>query len=215
MNLNVLFWKIKRRLLIPFGYKIGYAPDSKQTYYDAPELGIKGRRPGTDLETRIKKIADFFFVSGRLEDCRTLLDVGCAEGLITREFAKHDIETIHGFDIQDVSVTNAQRIFAETTTQHFFGQADLSDWNAFTQKYSDKLLEQYDVVLFLDVHQHLLKIDDQKADQVMIELSKLANKYYAVRSSKHILEDELIAQGFKVAHRNSTENDNFIVFARE
>ena len=214
MNLNVIYWKIKRRLLIPFGYKIGYAPDSKQTYYEAPELGIKGRRPGTDLETRIKKIADFFFVEGRLKCCRTLLDVGCAEGLITREFIKHGVDTIHGFDIQEVSVDNARRIFAETNTLHFFGQADLSDWSTFTKKYRDTLLEQYDVVLFLDVHQHLLKIDHDKADRVMLELAKLAKKYYAVRSSKHILENELIAQGFSVAHRESSDDDQFIVFSR-
>jgi len=84
-----------------------YSKDSKQTYYSSDEFGIKGRRKGTDIKERI---TGFEFLLDEVKG-KSVLDLGCAEGLVSLEFAKQGASLVHGFEMQDISVETAKKSF--------------------------------------------------------------------------------------------------------
>jgi SAM-dependent methyltransferase len=86
-------------------------------------------------------------------DGRTVLDLGCAEGLMTEKFLAAGARHVAAFDIKPKRIATARRLMP--TPRARFAVADLSDWNAFER--SHELLAGYDIVLFLGIYQHLPK----------------------------------------------------------
>lgn len=107
-----------------------YHKQSKTTYFSSDEFNIVGRRDGTTIEERIVGLENLIGSSNG----KSVLDFGCAEGLIALEFAKNGASTIDGFDVQDISIEKAKAIFRETKikTKYKFKQADLDNPNRFS-----------------------------------------------------------------------------------
>jgi 2-polyprenyl-3-methyl-5-hydroxy-6-metoxy-1,4-benzoquinol methylase len=205
---------IKQRVRHLFGYKVGYHKDNKQPYYAIPEMNIKGRRPGTDIATRLQGLSALLDAV-RTERLTSVLDAGCAEGLIAQEFHAAGATTIHGFDLQDVSITLAKQIFDEKDGTIFFGQADLLDWNTFTSTYQDVLRKSYDIVLLLSVYNHIVRINEDAANHVLEHLAARTKHYFVVRSSAPIPNHLIEQQGFQLQKRTRLQKEtNLSIFRR-
>lgn len=197
---------LKRKILHIFGYKIGYHKDNKFIYFSIPSLGIKGRRPGTDIETRMQGLEEFIDKNG--DNINSTLDIGCAEGLISLELHKRGISTVHGFDLQDISIKIANQLFKETTGNFFFGQADFLKWENFEKKYSNVLQDKYDMVLFLSVYGHMSRINKTGTNEVLLALTKKSGKYLAIRSDEPYPEEIILKEGFKKIYFDPAPNAN-------
>ena len=128
-----------------------YSKNSKITYYTSEKFEIKGRRKGTELPERL---SGFEFLLSEANN-KSVLDLGCAEGLISLEFAKNGCNMVNGFDIQDISIKTANKIFENSDIKipYRFKQANLNNFRNFVE--SNKLPSNYDIILFLGVYHHL------------------------------------------------------------
>ena len=205
---------LKRKLRHVIGYKIGYSQDNKQPYFSIPELNIKGRRPGTDIQTRMQGL-EFLLPEIKNNNLESMLDAGCAEGLIAQSFYDAGIKIIHGSDLQDVSIEIAKKIFSMKDGDIFFAQADFLNWETFEEKNRKVLLDGYDVVLFLSVYNHIVRIDEKSANEALVNLAKKAKKYFIVRSSAAIPEHLVTEQGFQLNHPTKQQKEsNLSIFQR-
>ena len=175
-----------------------YSKKGEQVYFDCPGLGLRGRRRGTGCGERLLGL-DSLLTDPSCKQA-TVLDCGCAEGLIGLEFAQRGAAVVHGFDLQDVSIDAALKLFEGQCTQYAFRQADLSAWTEFTERNADLLLDRYDIVLLLGLYHHLLKqagID--RATAVFEGCLALCDRYLAVRTNAPIPQELVSAHGFREA----------------
>lgn len=207
MQLSHIPLLLKRKYNHILGYKIGYSKKNKQTYFSIPELGIEGRRPGTDIKTRMTGIREIMSDLSIDRDT-TVLDVGCAEGLVAREFYGAGARTIHGFDLQDISVEIAIKLFGQMEGMFYFGQANILDWSHFIKKYKNVIKKKYDIVLLLSVYNHIVRVDEEKANDVLKKLANRTNKYFIVRSPTKIPHELIEAQGFKISFNGDKQTEN-------
>ncbi|MEX0924383.1 MAG: class I SAM-dependent methyltransferase [Candidatus Paceibacterota bacterium] len=158
----------------------GYSKESDQPYFKSTVLNTQGRREGVDISTRFRGLEEI--ATTTICKNATLLDLGCAEGLISYEFFKKGIRLIHGFDIQDISITLANELFEkEKDNLSFeFRQADINDWGKFEHENADLLLPSYDIVLFLGVFHHL---NEQDAKNTLQNIIKRTKTYLAIRTN--------------------------------
>jgi SAM-dependent methyltransferase len=119
---------------------------SDRPYYHDPKRGVLGR---SLAQNRLVALQDVIADA----DGRTVLDLGCAEGLITERFVDAGARHVNAFDIKPGRIATARRLMP--TPRARFAVADLSDWNAFERAH--ELLAGYDIVLFLGIYQHLPK----------------------------------------------------------
>ena len=103
----------------------------KQGWFDLP-----GRLGDRTLEDQLKGL-DWL-----LENCagRTVLDVGCAEGLISIELAKRGAIALHGVEIVGKHLTVARELAGDLPVT--FENADGNVWHP---------TRQYDIVLLLSI----------------------------------------------------------------
>jgi len=198
-KLKRVFWKSKS-----FAWKIlnsGQSPVHNTPYYSIDELGVEGRCK-EDFESRfvgLEPICNPTICSGA-----SLLDLGCAEGLIAKEFYKNGASVIHGFDIQQISVDGASKVFKEIPANSAFRQADLSDWASFANNNQDILLKNYDIVLFLGIyHQINLYCGKEAAEQTLKKALEICKGYFAIRTDLNILPEGIF------------ENSGFVEIATE
>ncbi|MDJ0533871.1 MAG: class I SAM-dependent methyltransferase [Xenococcaceae cyanobacterium MO_207.B15] len=195
-----------------------YYPDSDQTYFHDEKLGLIGRRKGTDIATR------FFGLETIAQEsiCKnsSLLDLGCAEGLISYEFFKKGITKVHGFDIQNKSIKFANKLFADTNIDFYFSQADISKWENLENNH--KILElQYDIVLFLGIYHHILKISGEEiANQILSKSLIKTKKYFAIRTNTEFPKSLVLDLGFISIKNDIIKYDEFntgklYIFKRE
>lgn len=156
-----------------------YNKDSKITYYSSNEFGIIGRRAGTDIKERLSGIE---FLLGETNN-KSVLDIGCAEGLISLEFAKNGASTINGFDIQDISINKAIQVFeqADINTPYTFKQVNLNNFNNAIDSFGTD--DNYDIVLFLGVYHHLNR---DSALKVLNYCFSHSNEYVAIRTDSNL-----------------------------
>jgi 2-polyprenyl-3-methyl-5-hydroxy-6-metoxy-1,4-benzoquinol methylase len=96
---------------------------------------------------------------------RTVLDIGCAEGLISEAFLRAGASVVHGFDISPQRVAKAQRLLRDPRVR--LEIADVSNCREF-----EAILDaKYDIVLFLGVFQHLKKIIRRQSEYWSLELT--------------------------------------------
>ena len=170
-----------------------YNKNSKQTYYQSTEFGLNGRRFGTDIK---KRLDGFKFLLDNVKG-KSVLDIGCAEGLISLEFAKAGASLIHGFDLQDISIKHANLIFSdsEINTEYKFKQFDFNYPNKL--KEIPHLLDSYDIVLFLGIYHHL-KLPQAKS--ILDKTFQLSKEYVVVRTDA-ILPNSKLSDNFKLVKK--------------
>ena len=166
--------------------------DQSAHYYFAPELGLHGKWP---LDSRLEGIA------GVLEVCagKTILDLGCAEGLIAQKFLENGAASVHGFEYDETRVRESLHR-CSNFPQAIFRVADLSDWPRFAEKNTDILLERYDIVLYLGLHHHISR---EKRGALLNAALSLTDKCLVIRTPNALwdqdnLEENIHGQGFNV-----------------
>lgn len=136
-----------------------------------------------------------------LENCagKTVLDVGCAEGLISIELAKRGAVALHGVEIIDKHLTIARELAGDLPIT--FENADGNTWEPS---------RRYDVVLLLSIL-HKFKDPTERAalfakacDDILVFRTppKHAPAIVDWRSNfaKHDIAAAFAAEGFKLQH---------------
>jgi hypothetical protein len=113
-------------------------------YYLDPSLGLHGKHSPED------RLASLEAVIAEAPGA-TVLDLGCAEGVISAEFIHAGARRVDGFDINPGRVAAARRLLSSRRAHYRVG--NLNNWSAFVR--DNELVPQYDIVLFLGVYQHL------------------------------------------------------------
>ncbi|MET0230971.1 MAG: class I SAM-dependent methyltransferase [Rhodanobacteraceae bacterium] len=167
------------------------ARDETAHYVHAPEFGLFGKWP---LEERLDGLAPLL---ERMQGA-SLVDFGCAEGFVAREFLRHGAALVHGFELDAFRVACARAICAEFGERATFRSANLSDPAAFRAANADLLRERYDGVLYLGIHHH---IDATARTAMLRDAIALAARWFALRTSHALAEAdgvfaELEAAGF-------------------
>lgn len=86
---------------------------------------------------------------------KTLLDVGCYDGLIAYEFVRAGATLVHGIDNDPYHLATARRIFTQVALPSTFTHADLRRDCALTRALGTNADRRFDIVLFLGVYQHI------------------------------------------------------------
>lgn len=164
--------------------------DDRQFHYtDAPELGLHGKWP---LADRLKDLETVFAA------CRgaTVLDLGCAEGVIARRCLERGAKLVHGLDLELGRVHAASRLCAAWPESHLFIEANLDDWQAIRDAARRVLLARYDIVLYLGIQHHLATpgrlatLDDAIA---------MAGRLFAVRTTPEVYREDAIERRLQAA----------------
>jgi 2-polyprenyl-3-methyl-5-hydroxy-6-metoxy-1,4-benzoquinol methylase len=135
---------------------------------------------------------------------RTVLDIGCNEGLIAYEFARHGARLVHGLERDGQRVRFARRLFRDVPIESRFERANVAlSGAAFDERY-DWLLPSYDIVLFLGVYHHLARQMPQAELQTLVErLAQKATLWFADRGSRlHEYEAIVLAGGLRRVHES-------------
>lgn len=88
---------------------------------------------------------------------KSVLDVGCNMGIVGYELCKQSPKTYHGVDILDSHINVANSIFRAVPVESNIESFDLTDDTVR----ASKLRPEYDVVLYLAVHQHLKRATNE------------------------------------------------------
>lgn len=112
-------------------------------YYHAPWLGMYGKWPVADrfkgLEPVMSELA-----------CKSVLDIGSAEGIIARACLYAGASVVHGIEIDAARVAKAREL-CQDKARFFVADLDAGVPNPEEAE----LLPVYDYVLYLGVHHHL------------------------------------------------------------
>jgi hypothetical protein len=200
-----LFWNFKRAVWKLLNSR--KTPNHSTPYYTLAEFGQKGRC-SQDFSTRFAGLEPL--CKDSICQGASLLDLGCAEGLISKEFSNHGVRLIHGFDIQETSIHYANKIFDNLDGEFIFRQGDLSDWEKFSQKNYDLLCPAYDIVLFLGVyHQIHWYSGKEAADRALKGALSFCKTYFAVRTDVKMLPDEIFSElNFVEIEKNHTTSSD-------
>lgn len=157
-----------------------YHRRSKIHYFKTDEF--EGRRKGTSLRDRIFGLEH---LKDKIEGM-SIVDVGCAEGLVLNEICSWAGTFGRGYDVQDNSIEYARKRFPDHDFQFF----DLDCGHA--PKYKS------DVTLFLGVLHHL---DEQVRYQVLDELIRNTEEYFCYRGTISLDKDHIASHNMELIHR--------------
>ena len=118
----------------------------RKHYTSIPEVGYDGKRSSEERLHGIERLEAF--CAGR-----TVLDLGCAEGVVARELARYGARLVHGVDRYGERLVIAERLFSELATNQelsfSFIQGYFQDIATFRERHKNQLLQSYDIVLLL------------------------------------------------------------------
>ena len=154
--------------------------DGRNHYTWAPELGLHGKWPLVD---RYKDLEQVF------EACNdaTVIDFGCAEGVIARRCLEHGARTVHGLELDESRVNTAAELCHDWQQSCFFFHANLDDWGDIRDRARQVLLPQYDIVLYLGIQHHLAGPARIATLQDAIDM---AGRLFAIRTTDVIYRDD-------------------------
>ena len=126
----------------------------------------------------------------------TVLDIGCCDGLVAYEFARHGAAVVHGFELDEGDVLFARRLFRDVPVKSTFVAANLAiDSGSFTRLYSDVLLDRYDIVLFLGVYHHLEQQMSQDSLEAFVRLlADMTERAFVIRTNRLAAVDPLLRE---------------------
>ncbi|SNB73898.1 Methyltransferase domain-containing protein [Arboricoccus pini] len=176
---------------------------SNRTYYNAPHLGLDGHM---DYRSRIVGFEALYpYLAGQ-----SVLDLGCAEGLILDHLLPAGPASIHGVDNSQHRIEAARRLFTDPRLR--FDVADLNDPTCFQ---SSSFAARYDVVMILGVYQHLLA--ERRAQMLAEALARCGSTFILRLPRIHAdLDAGAVAQhaGFAPKARFERPGGDLQVFAR-
>ncbi|MGE3832956.1 MAG: glycosyltransferase, partial [Parvibaculaceae bacterium] len=169
---------------------------TRRYYTYAPELGLYGKWPVVQRLSGLEPL---------LEVCagKSVLDLGCAEGVIARAFLDAGASLVHGFDIDAGRVQSATSLSDDGRA--LFRTGNLADWSEFSAAQDEVLKPAYDIVLYLGVHQHL------KSPARLATLNgtaERAREWFAVRMPEQVMRADTVRgvleqQGFALHHEQA------------
>ena len=138
-------------------------------YYKSTKYGLNGV---IAVEKR------WMALSPLVDVCKnaTILDIGCAEGILGRYLLQRGAQLVHGVDISNDRILAAKARFINDPM--FMVCFDVSNFEKFESL--DFILDSYDIVLFLGVYHHIM---EKVRDVVLSGLLKKCSKYFAFRTS--------------------------------
>jgi 2-polyprenyl-3-methyl-5-hydroxy-6-metoxy-1,4-benzoquinol methylase len=114
----------------------------------------------------------------------TLLDLGCAEGLVSRQFVDYGISSVHAVDQSSARINAAKEnnaeYFKKCGTKFSYIVDDFSNTGEFFSRNKKWALDNYDIILLLGVFHHL---KDHQLDDIIKPIFEKANKYVISRGS--------------------------------
>lgn len=154
--------------------------DGRNHYTCAPELGLYGKWP---LADRYKDLEPVF---GSCRDA-TVIDFGCAEGVIARRCLEHGARTVHGLEIDESRVQTAAGLCHAWQASSFFFHANLDEWRDIHERAQQVLLPQYDIVLYLGIQHHLSQPERIATLQDAIDM---AGRLFAIRTTDTVYAED-------------------------
>jgi glycosyltransferase involved in cell wall biosynthesis len=155
--------------------------DESVHYLHLPEAGLFGK---WSLADRLAGLGPL------LERARgqSVIDFGCAEGVVAREFLRRGAALVHGFELDPDRVRLAHALCAGYPGATF-RRADLSDPTGFRAAHADLLRETYDGVLYLGIHHHL---DPAARTTMLHQALALAGRWFAIRTPATLAQEDRI-----------------------
>jgi glycosyltransferase involved in cell wall biosynthesis len=168
----------------------------RQHYTWAPELGLHGKWP---IAQRLSGLETLLKASSG----KSVLDLGCAEGVIAHTFLDTGAALVHGFDIDAERARSAALLCDDQRAQ--FRQGDLADWPGFVVEHSDMLLPAYDIVLYLGLHQHL---NPSTRAVTLTGAARQAGEWFIVRTPENVMRSDNVRAvleelGFDLHHEHA------------
>lgn len=175
--------------------------DGRKHYYHDPDLGLHGKWPSGQ---RLSGLAAVL----KAAPGASVADFGAAEGIVSRAFLERGARLVHAFEI-DPSRVEAARLLCGQVGPCEVRQADLSDWTAFQERQSSLLRTQYDIVLYLGIHQHLPAVSRMNS---LTAAARLARRFFALRTPQHVYDADRIdgalqSVGFRLLDRTPEMQD--------
>ena len=166
--------------------------DGKFHYTLAPDLGLYGKWP---LAERFK---DLEYVFAHCRDA-TVIDFGCAEGVMARRCLDQGARLVHGLEIDESRVHTAAGLCVPYPDAYFFIHADLDEWNEIREPASRVLLPRYDIVLYLGIQHHLAR---PQRLATLADAVAMAGRIFAIRTTADVYRQDgidalLAASGFR------------------
>lgn len=158
-----------------------------------------------------------------VRDCegKTVLDIGCAEGLISFHFLVHKASSVSGFDCNQERAQWAKKI----NMDHNFYQMNADDFPSYHQQSTTGIATEpytYDIILLLSI---LQKLRNPKG--VLEYCAKICTKWIAVRLPQPTIRDKrsgffavnvpqvLMNSGFEMVNQTRTDYGAWVgVFKR-
>ncbi|MDF1587227.1 class I SAM-dependent methyltransferase [Marinimicrococcus flavescens] len=160
---------------------------SRRDYYATPELGLDGHRCPE------RRLAGWEALARHARN-RTVLDLGCAEGLMLRRLLREGARRGHGLDNSAHRIASARRVCALEPARF-----DVMELNRPGQLDAAPFLEpSYDCVLMLGVYQHLL---ERSRDAALVKALARCREIFAFRVPRRRLHGAprvIREQGFEL-----------------
>ncbi|MEM6730518.1 MAG: glycosyltransferase [Myxococcota bacterium] len=188
-------WEPYTRRLLAVGHG-----EKSAHYLHAPRFGLFGKWP---LEDRLLGLEPLY---ERVRGA-SVLDLGAAEGAVSRVLLEHGAASCRGFEVDADRVHRANSLCSGFDAQFWHG--DLSSWPSFQSGCGEHLAPIYDVVLYLGLHHHLPK---GARMEVLAGALKLAQTLFAIRTPSAVwasdeLDSFIRAHGFDPLFEEAVERD--------
>jgi len=140
-----------------------------------------GKRYKTKEDYMEARLSGLHYMSDKCQGM-TVLELGCAEGMISKTFADYNISLIHGVDKHDVRVKEARSIsdnyIKNLGIDYKFVADDFRNIKEFLNRNSNWLIESYDILLLLGVFHN---VESKNFDETFLPLLDRTHKYVLCR----------------------------------
>ncbi|MCW8107615.1 class I SAM-dependent methyltransferase [Alteromonas ponticola] len=174
--------------------------DGREHYLRLPDLNMFGKWP---VHTRTEVLP----ILKDLVEGASIFDAGCAEGYIGYLLLQAGCKRLDGVELDGGRILTARALSADDARANFI-HASLSPWSDFIEKYNNKLLKKYDLVLYLAVHQH---IPESERIATLTGLLARASKWFVMRIPASYYQDTqlnrmLSQSGFTLHSEHLSDN---------
>lgn len=129
----------------------------------------------------------FSGVDTLFNDCkdRSILDVGCGDGLVSLEFVRNGANIVHGVDNKPENILFCKKLYRHIGIESYFYQMDLCMQYSLPALSNHPFKQIYDIVLFMSVYENLSHRmgDGYLYNTVLPTLKAKCGKYLVVRSN--------------------------------